>query len=182
MAILDEAFGVEKAMLSTVHSVTSGQNVVDGMPLGRKPDLRRARSILGNIIPTSTGAAKATAEAYPKLKGKFDGISLRVPTPDVSLSDFTILLGKKVSVEEVNAVLKKASKTSRWKQVLAVTDEPLVSSDFIGSPYGAVVDLQMTRVVDGDLVKVMAWYDNEWGYTHQLLAMVREVGKRVLKT
>lgn len=180
MAILDEAFGVKKAMLSTIHSVTSGQNVVDGVPSGRKPDMRRARSILGNIIPTSTGAAKATAKALPQLEGKFDGISLRVPTPDVSLSDFTVLLEKKVTVDEVNAVLEKASKSPRWKGIMTVTKDPLVSSDLIGSPYGSTVDLAMTRVVDGDLVKVMAWYDNEWGYTCQMLMMVREVGKRVL--
>lgn len=181
MAILDEAFGVKKAMLSTVHSVTSGQNVVDGVPPGRKPDLRRARSVLGNIIPTSTGAAKATAKALPQLAGKFDGVSMRVPTPDVSLTDVTIVTGKKVTAEDVNAVLKKAAKSARWKGVLAVTESPVVSSDFIGSTVAATVDLEMTRVVDGDLVKVLAWYDNEWGYTHQLLAMVREVGKRVLK-
>lgn len=182
MAVLDEAFGVKKAMLSTVHSVTSGQNVVDGVPPGRKPDLRRARSILGNIIPTSTGAATATAKALPTLLGKFDGVAIRVPTPDVSLSTFVALLKRRVTVEDVNDAFRKAAKIPRWKGTLAVTDESLVSSDFIGSPYGAVVDLPMTRVVDGDLVNVMAWYDNEWGYSHQLILMVREVGKRVLKT
>lgn len=182
MAVLQEAFGVKKAMLSTVHSVTSGQNVVDGVPPGRKPDLRRARSILGNIIPTSTGSATATAKALPALAGKFDGIAMRVPTLDVSLSDFVALLKRRVTVEDVNEAFRKAAKTPRWKGTLAVTDEPLVSSDLIGSPYGAVVDLSMTRVVDGDLVKVMAWYDNEWGYSCQLVKMVREVGKRILKT
>ncbi|MDA1038183.1 MAG: type I glyceraldehyde-3-phosphate dehydrogenase [bacterium] len=177
VAIMREAFGVQKAMLSTIHSVTSGQNVVDGVPSNRKPDLRRARSILGNIIPTSTGAAKATALAIPAMKDKFDGVAIRVPVLDVSLSDFTFLTCKKVTVESVNEAFKKAAKEANWKKVLSVTNDPIVSSDIIGSPYGATVDLGLTRVVDGDLVKVMAWYDNEWGYSVQLIDMIREVDK-----
>ncbi len=175
--ILDEAFGVKKALMTTIHSATSGQNIVDGLPSPRKPDLRRARSALVNIIPTTTGAAKATTLAIPQLKNKFDGVAVRVPTIDVSLSDFTFVLKKKVTVEEVNNTLKKASKTPRWKGILGVTQEPLVSTDFIQTKYASVVDLEMTRVVDGDLVKVMAWYDNEWGYSERLMDMVLHVGR-----
>lgn len=178
-AIMDEVFGVKKAMMTTVHSVTAEQNLVDGLPPPLHPDLRRARSALINIVPTSTGAAKATTEALPQLKGLFDGIAVRVPSIDVSLSDFTFLLKKKVTVESVNAAFKKASASARWKGILGVTDEPLVSSDFVGSPYSSVVDLQMTRVVDHDLVKVMAWYDNEWGYSVHLIEMVQNVGRTI---
>lgn len=178
-AIMDEVFGVKKAMMTTVHSVTAEQNLVDGLPPALHPDLRRARSALINIVPTSTGAAKATTEALPRLKGLFDGIAVRVPSIDVSLSDFTFLLKKKVTVEVVNAAFKKAAASARWKGILGVTDEPLVSSDFVGSPYSSVVDLQMTRVVDGDLVKVMAWYDNEWGYSVHLIEMVQNVGRTI---
>jgi glyceraldehyde 3-phosphate dehydrogenase len=178
--VMEENFGVQKAMLSTIHSVTAGQNVVDGVPSERKPDLRRARTILGNIIPTSTGAAQATALAVTSLKDKFDGVAIRVPSPNVSLSDIVFLTKKNTTVEEVNDVFKKASKSSKWKGVLSVTDKPLVSSDFIGNPHASIVDLGMTRVVDGNLVKVMAWYDNEFGYVSQLLTMVEEVGNRVL--
>lgn len=181
MAVLEEVFGIKKAMLSTAHSVTSGQNVVDGVPPGRKPDMRRARSVLGNIIPTDTGAAHATAAALPFLKGKFDGVSLRVPTPDVSLTTITALIGRKTTAEEVNAAFEKAAKSARWKGVLGVTDDPVVSSDFIGDARASVVDLGMTRVVDGDLVSVMAWYDNEWGYSVQLVRMIEEVGRRVCR-
>ncbi len=173
--ILTDALGIQKAMLTTIHSVTAGQNVVDGVPHG-KPDLRRARSALVNIIPTTTGAAKATTKVIPSLKNKFDGIAVRVPSLDVSLTDFTFLLKKKTTVEEVNKILTNASKLKRWKGILGVTDEPLVSTDFIQTPYGTVVDLEMTRVVDGDLVKVLAWYDNEWGYSERLMDMAVHVG------
>lgn len=178
-AIMDEVFEVKKAMMTTVHSVTAEQNIVDGLPPALHPDLRRARSALINIVPTSTGAAKATTEALPQLKGLFDGIAVRVPSIDVSLSDFTFLLKKKVSVETVNAAFKKAAASARWKGILGVTEEPLVSSDFVGSTYSSVVDLPMTRVVDGDLVKVMAWYDNEWGYSVHLIEMVQNVGRTI---
>ncbi|MEK7615494.1 MAG: type I glyceraldehyde-3-phosphate dehydrogenase [Patescibacteria group bacterium] len=175
--ILVEAFGVKKAMMTTIHSVTAEQNIVDGLPPKLHPDLRRSRSALVNIVPTSTGAAKATTEVITSLKNKFDGISVRVPSIDVSLTDFTFVLAKKTTVEEVNAVLTKASQSPRWKGIFGVTDEPLVSTDFVQSPYGTVADLQMTRVVDGDLVKVLAWYDNEWGYSERLMDMVQHVGK-----
>jgi glyceraldehyde 3-phosphate dehydrogenase len=181
MAVLEDAFGVKKAMLSTTHSVTSGQNVVDGVPPGRKPDMRRARSVLGNIIPTDTGAAHAVAKALPALSEKFDGVSVRVPTLDVSLTNLVVLVKGKTSVEQVNDAFTKAAKQARWKGVLSVTRDPVVSSDFIGDRHASVVDLPMTRVVDSDLVSVMAWYDNEWGYSVQLVDMIGEVGRRVCK-
>lgn len=176
VSVMKEVFGVKKAMLTTIHSVTAGQNVVDGLPPDRKNDLRRARAALNNMIPTSTGAAIATTEAIPELVGKFDGVSVRVPTIDVSLTDFTFLAGKPTTTEEVNQAFIEAANSSRWEGILGVTDEPLVSSDFIGSSYSSVVDLSMTRVVDGDLVKVMAWYDNEWGYSTRLIEMAMHVG------
>lgn len=177
VAIMEETFGVAKAMMTTVHSVTAEQNLVDGLPPPLHPDMRRARSAMVNIVPTSTGAARATTEAIPRLKGRFDGIAIRVPTVDVSLSDFTLLLKRKVTVEELNDAFKKAASQPRWKGVLGVTEEPLVSTDFIGSSYSSVVDLSMTRVVDGDLVKILAWYDNEWGYSVHLVDMVEHIGK-----
>jgi glyceraldehyde 3-phosphate dehydrogenase len=176
--IMEDAFGVKKAMLTTIHSVTAQQNIVDGLPPRNKPDLRRARAGFMNMIPTSTGAAKATTQVVPALKNKFDGIAVRVPSIDVSLTDFTFVLKKKTTKEELQKVFKKAARSARWKGILGVTDEPLVSTDFIGSPYGSVVDLEMIRVVDGDLVKVLAWYDNEWGYTQRLLDLAEYVGSR----
>ena len=175
--ILAEEIGVKKAMLTTIHSVTASENIVDGLP-HKKDDLRIGRSALVNLIPTSTGAAKATTKVVPSLKGKFDGIAVRVPLLDVSLTDFTFVTTRATTVEEVNRVFKVAARSSRWKGILGVTNEPLVSSDFIGSPYGAVVDLEMTRVVDGDLVKVLAWYDNEWGYSQRLVDLAIHIGKQ----
>ncbi|NQV89847.1 type I glyceraldehyde-3-phosphate dehydrogenase [Candidatus Uhrbacteria bacterium] len=175
--ILTEAIGIQKAMLTTIHSVTASENIVDGLP-SKKTDLRIGRSALVNIIPTSTGAAKATTQVIPSLKDKFDGISVRVPTLDVSLTDFTFVMKRKTSVEELNTLFKTAARSKRWKGIIDVTNEPLVSSDFIGSPFGAVVDLGMTRVVDGDLVKILAWYDNEWGYTQRLVDMALYIAKQ----
>jgi len=172
-SVMQSAFGIKKAMMTTIHSYTAGQNLVDGP----NKDLRRARAAAHNIVPTTTGAAIATTEAIPELQGKFDGVSIRVPTIVVSLADFTFLLKKKTTVEEVNAVFRKASKNILYKGVLAVTDEELVSSDFIGNPASAVIDLPMTQVVDGDFVKVLAWYDNEWGYSHRLAEMAVLIGK-----
>lgn len=165
MAILDEAFGIEKAMLSTVHGYTADQNIVDGP----HRDLRRARAAAQNIIPTSTGAAKATAETLPQMGSVFDGIAIRVPVSTGSLIDVTMVMKKDVTVEEVNNAFRKAVKVPRYKGIVAVTDEPLVSSDFIGDPHSAVIDLALTRVVGGNLVKVCAWYDNEWGYANRLV-------------
>lgn len=175
--ILVEAFGVQKAMLTTIHSVTAEQNIVDGLPPKLHPDLRRARSAMVNLVPTSTGAAKATTQVVPSLKDKFDGIAVRVPTIDVSLTDFTFLLKKKTTVEEVNNIFRIAAKSARWKGIVGVTDQELVSTDFLQSTFGTVVDLGMTRIVDGDLLKVLAWYDNEWGYSERLVDMATYVGK-----
>lgn len=179
IAVMSETFGIEKAMMTTVHSVTAEQNIVDSLPPALHPDMRRARSALINIVPTSTGAAKAVSEAIPEIKGLFDGIAVRVPSIDVSLSDFTMVLKKNVTVEEVNEAFKKAAKLARWKGVLGVSDVPLVSTDYIGSSFSSVVDLEMTRVVGGNLVKVMAWYDNEYGYSVHLVEMAANVGKTI---
>ncbi len=178
-AVIESRFGIKKAAMTTIHAVTAEQNLVDGPPPGgKKGDLRRARSGLTNIIPTTTGAAIAVTEALPRLKGKFDGMAIRVPVLDVSLSDFTFLLKKKTTVEAVNAAFVTMAKHPLFKGILGVSDEPLVSSDYIGSTYSAVVDLPYTKVIDGDLLKVLAWYDNEWGYSHRLIEMAVTVGRR----
>jgi glyceraldehyde 3-phosphate dehydrogenase len=170
-AIIEEAFGIEKAMMTTVHGYTASQALVDSP----KKDLREGRAAAENIVPTSTGAAIAVALTIPSLKGKFDGLSVRVPVPTVSLSDMTFLLKKNVTIEEVNAAIIAAAKTPRFKGLVGVTNEPLVSSDFIGDPHSATVDLLLTNVVDGNLVKVVAWYDNEWGYSHSLVELCTKV-------
>lgn len=176
--VINEAFGIKKAMMTTIHAVTAEQNLVDGPPPGGKAsDLRRARAAYTNIIPTTTGAAIATTEAIPELKGKFDGVALRVPVACGSISDFTFLLNKKVTVAEINEVFRTATvKESPLSGLLAVSDEPLVSSDIVGRSESAIVDLSLTQVVDGDMVKVFAWYDNEWGYSNRLIEQVVAVG------
>ncbi len=163
--IMVAEFGVKKALMTTIHAYTQDQNLQDGP----HKDLRRARSAAANIVPTSTGAAIAATEVIPELKGLFDGVAIRVPVPVGSLSDFTFLLKKRVTVKEVNAILSEAANSSRYKGILAVTDEPIVSSDIIGDPHSSIVDLSLTQVVDGDLVKVFAWYDNEYGYCNRLI-------------
>ncbi|OGI25304.1 MAG: hypothetical protein A3E38_02440 [Candidatus Moranbacteria bacterium RIFCSPHIGHO2_12_FULL_54_9] len=167
--VLDEAFGIEKALMTTIHSYTADQNLQDGP----HKDLRRARAAGQNIVPTTTGAALAVTQVMPSLEGLFDGIAVRVPTIVVSLTDFTFLLKRKTTKEEINRVLQAAAADPRYAKVLAVTEEPLVSSDFIGSPYSSIVDLSLTKVIDGDLVKVIAWYDNEWGYSNRLVEMAQ---------
>lgn len=175
--VMNEAFGIEKAMMTTIHAVTAEQNLVDGPPPGGKAgDLRRARAAYTNIIPTTTGAAIATTEAIPALAGKFDGVALRVPVICGSISDFTFLLKKKVTVEEVNKVLKQAADAESSMGILSVTEDPIVSSDIIGRSESAIVDLSLTQVVDGDMVKVFAWYDNEFGYSNRLIEQVIQVG------
>lgn len=176
IGILDEAVGIERAILNTTHAYTASQSLVDG---GKAKDLREQRAAAQNMVPTSTGAAKATALAYPALKGKFDGVSVRVPVPSGSLVDITFVSKRPTTSDEVNDALRKGAASDRWKGVFAVSDEPLVSSDILGLPYGAIADLGMTRVVDGTLVKVMAWYDNEAGYTHTLIAHALEVAKKI---
>ncbi|MBU2228934.1 type I glyceraldehyde-3-phosphate dehydrogenase [Patescibacteria group bacterium] len=175
MDVLHRKFGIKKAMLTTIHSYTSDQNLIDGP----HKDLRRARAAAQNIVPTTTGAAKATANTIPELKGIFDGYAVRVPTVDVSLSDLTILLKKETTEEEVNDVLKKASESDQYKGILGVTDEPLVSSDLIGNSHSTIVDLGLTKIVDGDLLKIVTWYDNEWGYASRLVDMAERVGKKL---
>lgn len=165
-------FGVKKAMLTTIHAYTSDQRLQDGS----HKDLRRGRAAAVNIVPTSTGAAKATTLTLPDLAEKFDGLAIRVPVLVGSLSDLTYLLGKPTTVEEINQAFIKASQENNYKNILAVTKEPLVSSDIVGRPESAIVDLSLTRVVDGDLVKVVAWYDNEWGYANRLVEEVVAVG------
>lgn len=167
MAVLDEKFGIEKALMSTVHGYTADQNLQDGP----HKDLRRARAAAENIVPTSTGAAKAVGEAKSNLKGIFDGVAFRVPVPTCSLSDITAVLKKNVTKEEINDTLKKAAATARFAGVLAVSDEPLVSADYVGNTYSSIVDSALTNVVGGNLVKVVAWYDNECGYAHRLIEM-----------
>lgn len=175
-AIIEAKFGIAKAMMTTIHSVTAEQNLVDGPPPGGKSnDLRRARAAYANIIPTTTGAAIATTEAIPSLKGLFDGVAVRVPTIVGSLSDFTFLLKRKTTVEEVNQAIKDASEDPKWKGVVTWSEEPLVSSDIIGRPESAIVDLGMTQIVDGDMVKIFAWYDNEWGYSNRLVEQVLNI-------
>lgn len=178
IGILDEAIGIERAVLNTTHGYTASQSLVDG---GKAKDMREQRAAAQNMVPTSTGAAKATALAYPQLKGKFDGISVRVPVPAGSLVDVTFVPKRATTVEEVNDALRKAAASDRWKSVFAVTEEPLVSSDILGLPYGSIADLGMTRVVDGQLVKVLAWYDNEMGYTHTLIEHVLRVAAGIKK-
>ncbi len=179
-AIILEKFGIKKALMTTVHSVTAEQNLVDGPPPGGKSnDLRRARAAYANIIPTTTGAAIATTEAIPELKGLFDGVALRVPTIVGSISDFTFLLKRKTTVPEVNQAIKDACDEPRWRGIVAWTEEPLVSSDIVGRSESAIVDLSLTQIVDGDLLKVFAWYDNEWGYSNRLIEQVIQVGKMI---
>ncbi len=173
MRVMENKFGVKRAFLTTVHSYTADQNLQDGP----HKDLRRARAAAQNIVPTSTGAATATAKVVPALKNKFDGLAIRVPTITVSLTDFVILTKKKATVESVNKAFKQASK-SYLKDILAVSEEPLVSSDYVGNPHSAIVDLSITSVIGGDLVKVVAWYDNEWAYALRLAEMLEIVGKK----
>lgn len=166
--IIQDSFGIDKAMMTTIHGYTSDQRIQDG---GHK-DYRRARAAALNIVPTSTGATVAAAQALPSLSGKFNGLSVRVPVPVGSLSDFTFLLSKTVTVEEVNDALKKAASTPEFANIVEVTEDPLVSSDIIGNPHSSIVDLSLTQVVGGNMVKVIAWYDNEYGYANRLVEEV----------
>jgi len=172
-AAIHAKFGIEKAMLTTVHSYTDDQNLKDNS----HKDLRRSRAAAENIVPTSTGAAIAATETIPELKGIFDGMALRVPTATGSISDFTFLLKRDVTVEQVNDALREAAENPLYKGVLVVSEEPIVSSDIIGRSESSIVDLPLTQVVAGNMVKVFAWYDNEWGYTNRLVEQVIRVGK-----
>lgn len=177
MQILEENFGIEKAMMSTIHGYTADQNLVDGS----HRDPRRGRSAGLNIVPTSTGAARVTSLVVPQLKGIFDGMAFRVPVPVGSVSDITAVLKRAVTKEEVNNVLSRAASGKRYKGILAVTSDPVVSSDIIGCSVSALVDLQLTTVLGGNMVKVVVWYDNEYGYSHRLVEQAVEVSKQLRK-
>lgn len=173
MQILHEKIGIKRALLSTVHAYTATQAIVDS-PASK--DFRRGRAAAQNIIPSSTGAAISVTEAITDLRGKFDGIAFRVPVVAGSIADVTFLAARETSVEEVNGILRNARGEERWKKVFSITDDPVVSSDIVGSTFASIADLSMTRVVGGDLVKVLAWYDNEIGYTHSLVEHVVKSG------
>lgn len=172
-AVIEQHFGIEKAMMTTVHSYTASQKLQDAPA----KDLREARNAAENIVPTTTGASIAAAQALPALQGIFGGLSIRVPTPVVSLSDFVIITKKSVTVEAVNEAFKKAAKEPYYQGILDVTEEELVSSDFIGNSHSAIVDLNLTAVIGGNMLKVVAWYDNEWGYSNRLVEVVADVGR-----
>jgi glyceraldehyde 3-phosphate dehydrogenase len=172
--VLDDAFGVEKGLMNTIHAYTGDQMLVDGP----HSDLRRARAAAINIVPTSTGAARATALVLESMKGKLDGTSLRVPVPDGSITDFTGLLAKDVTVDEVNAAFQAASESGPLSKVLVYNEEPIVSSDIIGSPASCTFDAPIT-MANGNLVKVMGWYDNEWGYSNRLVDLIEITGGKL---
>ena len=174
MKVLEDNFGVEKAMMTTVHSYTASQRLLDAAA----KDLREARSAAENIVPTTTGASKAAALTIPSLKGKFTGLSVRVPTPVVSLADITAILKKDVTRDELNKLFVKVSGDSHYEGIIGTTDEELVSSDFIGDPRSCIVDLPLTDVVGGNMVKVVAWYDNEWGYSNRLVELAVDYGRK----
>jgi glyceraldehyde 3-phosphate dehydrogenase len=177
LQILHQALNIKKAFLTTVHAYTATQNLVDGVTKGK--DWRRGRAAAQNISPSSTGAAVATTRVLSDLKGKFDGVAMRVPTVTGSASIIVALVSRKTTVEEVNDIFRKAVELPRWKDIVKVTEDQIVSSDIIGEPYAAIVDLTFTRVIDGDLVAVLSWYDNEMGYCHTLLRHVIEAGKYI---
>jgi glyceraldehyde 3-phosphate dehydrogenase len=178
LAIIQKYFGIKKAVLTTIHAYTNTQSLVDSISKGN--DFRRGRAAAFNIIPSTTGAAEATVKVLPFLKNKFDGISIRVPVISGSLSDLTILLEKKTTVSEINEIIKNEAKKDEWKDIIKVVEEQVVSSDILKEPYGAIVDLTLTRVVDGDLVKIFSWYDNEWGYCAMLKLHLKKI-KDILK-
>ena len=175
MAILEREFGIEKSLMTTIHSYTASQRILDAPA----KDLREARSAAENIVPTTTGAAIATAKVIPSLVGKFDGISVRVPTAVVSLSDITAVLKRNTTKEEINEVFKHAAADPFYQGILTVTEEPLVSTDFKGNSHSTIVDLELTNVVGGNLVKVVAWYDNEWGYSNRLVEITADVAANI---
>jgi glyceraldehyde 3-phosphate dehydrogenase len=174
--IIRRNFGIKKAIMTTVHSYTSTQNIVDGP----HKDLRRARAAAVNIVPTTTGAAIATCKAIPQLKGKFDGMAMRVPVPVGSISDVVFITRKKVDEKKVNQAFKKAARSTRFRDIVEATEDQLVSTDIIGNPASAIVDLPLTKVIDGDLVKVVAWYDNEWGYSSRLAELCEYIIRKRL--
>lgn len=173
MKVLEDNFGIEKALMTTVHSYTASQRILDAPA----KDLREARAAAENIVPTSTGASKAAALTIPTLKGKFDGLSIRVPTPVVSLSDITAVLKRDTTIEKLQEIFKKAAKEPFYEGILGVSEEPLVSIDYRGNSHSSIVDLPLINVVGGNLVKIVAWYDNEWGYSNRLVELASDFGK-----
>lgn len=174
-AVIENAFGIDKAMMTTIHSYTASQKLQDAPA----KDLREARNAAENIVPTTTGASIAAGQALPALQGIFGGLSVRVPTPVVSLSDFVIITKRPVTVEEVNEAFKKAAAEPYYQGILAVTEEELVSKDFVGNSHSCIVDLKLTAVVAGTMLKVVAWYDNEWGYSNRLVELTADIGRMV---
>lgn len=167
--IIGRRIGIKKAILNTIHAYTASQSLVDGPS---KKKLRMGRAAAMNLVPASTGAAIATIKTLPQYDGKFDGIAIRTPVVVGSISDITFIAARKTSAEEINAILKEEASTDRYKKVILVSNEPLVSTDIIQSPFAATIDMEMTHVVDGDLCKIMAWYDNEWGFTNQMIRQI----------
>jgi glyceraldehyde 3-phosphate dehydrogenase len=174
--ILHERFGIVNGLMTTVHSYTNDQRILD-LP---HDDLRRARAAAESIIPTTTGAAKAVSLVLPELKGKLNGLAMRVPTPNVSVVDLVVNVEKDTTVEEVNAVLAGAADQGRMEGILKYTEVPLVSRDYVGCPYSSIVDAPLTMVIDKRVVKVIAWYDNEWGYSNRVVDLALFVGQRLL--
>ena len=170
--ILGRRLGIKKAILNTIHGYTASQSLVDA-PSKKEPRMGRAAGL--NLAPAATGAAIATTKVLPQYAGKFDGVAIRVPVPVGSISDITFIAERPTTVEEINQILSEEATTERYKKVIAVTNEPLVSTDIIGSAFASTIDLEMTRVVDGDLVKIMAWYDNEWGFTNQMIRQIQSI-------
>ena len=171
--VIGRRIGIEKAAMTTVHAYTSSQSLVDRS----SERFRRGRAAAANLVPATTGAARATTRALPQYAGLFDGVAIRAPIPVGSIADITFVTSRKTSVDEVNQILTEEGSTERYAGVLGVSHDPLVSSDIIGDPRASVVDLDLTKVIDGDLVKVMSWYDNEWGYANQLLREARSVAR-----
>jgi glyceraldehyde 3-phosphate dehydrogenase len=173
--VIGRHFGIQKALLTTIHGYTASQSIVDGP----HKNFRRGRAGAANLVPTTTGAAIATTKALPQYVGKFDGVSVRVPVPVGSISDLVFLLEKDTTEDEVKEVLMKEAATDTYKDVMRVTDEPIVSSDIIGDTHAAIIDLEMTKVVAGNLLKIFSWYDNEWGYTNQMVRRAKEIAKEL---
>jgi len=178
IAILSENPGIQKAVLNTIHALTNTQTVVDSPVKGS--DFRRGRAASQNLIPSTTGAAIAVTRVLKEFEGKFDGIAIRCPIITGSIADITFISKRKTSVEEINEIFKKAEKSARWQGIIKTTEDQIVSSDIIGEPYGAIIDLKFTKVIDGDLVKVLAWYDNEWGYVTMLLRHVVKAAETLI--
>ena len=171
--VIGRHLGIQKAILTTIHGYTASQTIVDAP----HKNFRRGRAGAANLVPTTTGAAIATTKALPQHAGKFDGVSVRVPVPIGSISDLVFLVEKNTTEAEVNEILRKEAATERYQEVMRVTDDPIVSSDIVGDPHAAIIDAEMTKVVDGNLVKIFSWYDNEWGYTNQMVRRAVSIAK-----